>query len=155
MSARSFHLLARRLRRSQSGAAIIEFALLGPLFLMLLFGVLQVGIYLQNYNAVQSVASDAARDIMITYQQMDEDNSVTAPTDDTLHSTILGVATNPPYFLDTDRLNITVNRAGTSRVTGATEIDLQLVYTLNNFIPGVTLPLSQVTYNRSVWVVES
>jgi len=65
MSGKPASSLARRLIRSQSGAAIIEFALLGPLFLMMLIGVLQVGIYLQNYNAVQSLASDSARHVMV------------------------------------------------------------------------------------------
>ena len=32
-----------RLRRDEHGAAIVEFALLGPAFLLMLMGVLQVG----------------------------------------------------------------------------------------------------------------
>jgi len=50
-------------------------------------------------------------------------------------------------------VQITVDRSGASRVTGATEIDLTVNYTLENFIPGVTLPLSVISYSRSVWVV--
>lgn len=138
---------ARELCRSQRGATIVEFGLLAPLFFMLLFGVLQTGIYLQNYNAVQSVASDAARHVMVEYQK---DNPL---SDEQIRSVILATSTNSPYLLDTDRLDIVVDRSGSSRVTGATEIDVTMRYTLSDFIPGVDLPLSVIEYSRSVWVV--
>lgn len=139
--------LTRKLVGSQSGAAVIEFALLGPLFLMLLFGMFQVGIYMQNLNAVQSIASDSARHVMIEYQKAN------ALSDEQIRSVILAQATNAPYMLDTDRLEITVDSTQASRITGAIEIDVQLRYQLSDFIPGVELPLSVIEYSRSVWVV--
>lgn len=139
--------IARRLAHSRSGAAVIEFALLGPLFLMVLFGVLQVGIYLQNYNAVQSLASDGARFVMVEYQKENQLD------DDQIRSVMLGLSTNAPYLLNPDRLNITVTRAASTRVTGATRIQVAMAYRLSDFIPGVDLPLSVIRYNRSVWVV--
>lgn len=133
--------------RDNRAAAAVEFALLAPIFLIMLFGVLQTGIYLQNYNAVQSLASDGARYAMIEYQK---DNQL---TDQQLQNVMLGMATNAPYLLDTDRVDITVDRSGTSRVDGAVEIDLNISYTLFSFIPGLELPLSVIRYSRSVWVV--
>lgn len=138
---------ARELLSSQSGAVIVEFAILGPLFLMMLLGVLQVGIYLQNFNAVQSLASDSARFVMVEHQK---DNAL---TDEQIRSVLLGMSTNSPYLLDTDRLEIAIDRDGASRVDGAIEIDMELRYTLSDFIPGVELPLSVISYTRSVWVV--
>lgn len=148
MSGKPESSLARRLIRSQSGAAIIEFALLGPLFLMMLIGVLQVGIYLQNYNAVQSLASDSARHVMVESQKQN------ILSDEQIRSVLLGMSTNSPYLLDSDRLEILIDRSDVSRVTGATEIDMELRYQLTDFIPGVELPLSVITYSRSVWVVD-
>lgn len=147
-SAMQLRAFASTLRRSQGGAAVIEFALLAPLFFIMLFGVLQTGIYLQNYNAVQSVASDAARHVMIEFQK---DNAL---SDEQIRSVILGMATNSPYLLDTDRIDIDVDRSGASRVTDAIEIDVRVRYTLSDFIPGVELPLSVIDYSRSVWVVD-
>ncbi|MBA4044464.1 MAG: pilus assembly protein [Erythrobacter sp.] len=138
---------ARMMRRSQTGAAVVEFALLAPLFFMMLFGVLQTGIYLQNLNAVQSVTSDAARFVMIEYQK---ENQL---SDEQIRSVILGMATNSPYLLDTDRIEIDVDRSGVSRVAGTTEIDVRVRYTLTDFIPGVDLPLTVIDYSRPVWVV--
>jgi Flp pilus assembly protein TadG len=142
----SLRAFARTLRRSQSGAAVVEFGLLAPLFFMMLFGVLQTGIYLQNYNAVQSVTSDAARHVMIEYQK---DNPL---AEDQIRSVLLGMATTSPYLLNTDRIEIDIDSSGPSRVTGTTEIDVRVRYTLSDFVPGVELPLSVIDYNRSVWV---
>lgn len=133
--------------RDTKAASAVEFGLLAPILLIMLFGVLQVGVYLQNYNAVQSLASDGARYAMVEYQK---DNQL---TDAQLRSVLLGMATNSPYLLDTNRVEIDVDRTGTSRVDGAVEIDLNISYTLWDFIPGLELPLTVVRYSRSVWVV--
>ncbi len=70
------------------GAAATEFALLAPLFIMMIFGIMQVGLWLQNYNAVQSIASDGARYVMIEYQK---ENNL---TDEQIRLVLLGQATN-------------------------------------------------------------
>lgn len=137
----------RLLSQDRAGSAVIEFALLAPLFFAMMFGVLQVGVYLQNYNAVQSLASDGARYVMVEYQK---DNKL---TDEQIRRVLLGEAINSPYMLDSSRLEIIVDRTGTSRVTGATEISLSFSYTLDSFIPSVQLPGSTIRYSRPVWVV--
>lgn len=137
----------RLMSRDTAGSAVIEFALLAPLFFAMMFGVLQVGVYLQNYNAVQSLASDGARYVMVEYQK---DNKL---TDEQIRRVLLGEAVNAPYMLDIDRLNIVVDRTGTSRVAGAVEIDITLQYTLEEWIPAVELPGRRITYTRPVWVV--
>ena len=50
--------LFRRLRANARGAVAIEFALLGPAFIVMLLGVLQVGIGLQSYNALRNASAD-------------------------------------------------------------------------------------------------
>lgn len=139
-------LCVRQLQQDSRGAAVIEFALLAPVFFTMLLGVFQVGVYLQNYNAVQSLASDSARFVMVEYQK---NNTL---TDEQIRSVLLGEAVNAPYLLDTNRLVITVDRTGTSRVNGAVEIDIKLEYTLNDFMP-IKLPGSTIEYERPVWVV--
>lgn len=135
------------LLRDTRGSMVVEFGLLAPVFLMLVFGMLQVAFYMQHLNAVQSLASDGARLVMIEYEKNNQ------LTNDQIREVILSRATSAPYLLESDRVQITVDRSGASRVTGATEIDLTVNYTLENFIPGVTLPLSVIRYSRSVWVV--
>lgn len=47
--------------RDRSGTSAIEFALLAPLFLLLLFGMVAYGIYFGASHSVQQIAADAAR----------------------------------------------------------------------------------------------
>ena len=130
----------------RTGAAAIEFALLAPLFFLIFFGVFQVAVYLQNYNAVQSLASDGARYVMVEYQK---NNTL---SDEQIRSVVLGEAVNSPYMLNTDQLTVNVARPDSSRIDGTTEIEIALEYQLSDFLPGVELPLSKVKYDRPVFV---
>ncbi len=138
--------LIGKLTRNNSGAAAVEFAILAPIFFTMMLGILQVGVYLQNYNAVQSLASDGARHVMVEYQKNNE------LTDEEIRTVILAQAVNSPYLLDSDRMQVTIDRTGSSRVTGATEIDLRLQYTLNDFLP-IDIPITTIDYSRPVWVI--
>jgi Flp pilus assembly protein TadG len=53
--------LARRLSPSERGAALVEFALVAPLLLLIVFGVIDFGIAFANYENVRSGTRDAAR----------------------------------------------------------------------------------------------
>lgn len=136
----------RWLSGDRTGAAAIEFALLAPLFFLIFFGVFQVAVYLQNYNAVQSLASDGARYVMVEYQK---NNTL---SDEQIRSVVLGEAVNSPYMLNTDQLTVNVQRPDDSRIDGTTEIEIALEYQLSDFLPGVELPLSKVKYDRPVFV---
>jgi Flp pilus assembly protein TadG len=59
-----WRFLQRRLPRwlrDRSGAAAIEFAIVGPLFFMVLLGVLIFAIYFGTVHSVQQIAAEAAR----------------------------------------------------------------------------------------------
>ena len=51
----------RRLRRDQRGNAIVEFALTAPLFLIVVFGILDFSWQYYAKTALQGVVNDAAR----------------------------------------------------------------------------------------------
>ncbi|MGE0827754.1 MAG: TadE/TadG family type IV pilus assembly protein [Hyphomonadaceae bacterium] len=51
----------RRLRTASGGAAAVEFALIGPVLLALLMGILSYGGYFWIGHSVQQIANDAAR----------------------------------------------------------------------------------------------
>ena len=57
------------LRRDEQAATAVEFALIGPAFLTMFFGVMQVGIGMQQYNALRSVSAETARYAVINYQR--------------------------------------------------------------------------------------
>ena len=47
--------------RNKSGTAAVEFAILAPVFLLILMGMIAFGLYLGVANAVQQLAADATR----------------------------------------------------------------------------------------------
>lgn len=51
----------RRLARSRDAASAVEFAILVPLFLLLVFGIIVFGSYLAMVHGVQQLAAEAAR----------------------------------------------------------------------------------------------
>ena len=53
--------LFKRLAHDLQGSVAIEFALIGPVFLTMFLGVLQIGIGMQNYNALRGISADVAR----------------------------------------------------------------------------------------------
>jgi len=115
----------------------------------MMIGIVHAGVYLQNFNAIRSLASDAGRYVMIEYQK---GNNV---SDVDIRSVILGQAVNTPYLLDTDRIQITATTLGTSRIAGAKEIDVDIAYTLEDWLPFVTLPGSTMSYSRPIFVVQT
>ena len=72
-----------------------------------------------------------------------------------IRSVVLASAVNTPYMLDSDRLTISVQEVDTSRVTDATELDLDITYVMEDWLPFVTLPATKLTYSRPIFVVET
>ncbi len=86
----------RRLRSDRSGGAAVEFAVVLPLFLMLLVGMLEFANYLWTRNSIQHAAEEAARTAM------------TAPTVDrtALEAQVRGLLA----AFDQSRLQVTVQQ---------------------------------------------
>jgi Flp pilus assembly protein TadG len=130
------------------GAVLTEFALIGPALIVMLFGVFQTAVWMQNHNAVRSVASDGARQIMVQYQRNN------ALTEDQIQGVIIARATAAPYFLDPDLLDVDVTEVAPSRVTGAKEYDVAITYEMPNFLPLVDIDDFDIDYSRPIFVVE-
>ena len=139
----------RRLTASERGASAIEFALLAPVFIGLMMGVVEVGLYMQNYNAVRSLASDASRFAAVEYQK----NNVL--TEDVLEASIRAMGVGLPYNLINTQLTVTVTEVTPGRVNGAREFDLDIDYALPDIIGGTTLDNFTVSYSRPLFVLDS
>jgi Flp pilus assembly protein TadG len=92
-----------RFFRCQHGASAVEFALLLPLFLMLVFGIVVFGSYLTMVHDVQQLAAEAAR------------TSVAGVTNNERNSLATGyVAQNASSYPLLAPNNLTVNAAPSS-----------------------------------------
>ena len=61
-------MLARRINRERGrdqGAAAVEFALVVPILIVLLFGIIDYGLYFANALAVRAGVSEAARQFSV------------------------------------------------------------------------------------------
>lgn len=139
--------LLSRLRRDSDGSVMIEFALIGPVLLTMLFGVLQIGLGMQNYNAMRSISADIARFAVVSRQA----GATVSPT--TLKARADQIASAAPYGLMADRFTSTVSVAGTQRVSGATEYTIELEYDVPTFLGFVGIDEIPLTFSRPIFVV--
>jgi Flp pilus assembly protein TadG len=139
-----FHLL-HRLRLERSGSTIIEFALLAPVFLITIFGIVQTGMAMQEYNALRGVTSDVARYAMVQRQKG------LAITTTSLESYGTTVARSDLYRLPATGLQITVTEPAT-RVTDTTEYSITVRARVNNIMPIASFSNYFMSYTRPIFV---
>jgi Flp pilus assembly protein TadG len=137
----------KMLRGDSSGSVAIEFAILAPVLITMLFGVLQIGLGMQNYNALRSVAAEAAR-----YAVVERQKGVTYVASD-VQAMARTIATGAPYGLHGTRLTVNCANATTQRVTGATEMTLTLTYNVPSFLEIMNMGDIPITFSRPVFVV--
>ena len=138
-----------RLRNCRRGASAVEFALLAPVFFGLMLGVVAVGVYMQNYNAVRSLASDASRFAAVEFQK----NNVIS--EDALEDNISAMAVASPYNLNPDFLDIQVTEVTPARVNGAREFTLDITYNLPDVISWAGLDNIALNYSRPLFVLDT
>lgn len=146
---RRFSTLFRTLRRDTRGAMVVEFALLAPAFLVMVFGVLYAGIALQNYNAIRNLSADVARYAMV---QQQGGNTL---SNSQIRSYAVTRAQGGPYLLAVDQLNAYVTTPDTQRVAGVRELQVVITYEVNNMLDFAGLPAPFLTYTRPIFLSTS
>ena len=131
----------------QTASAAVEFALIGPLFLTMFMGVMQIGIGMQNYNALRSISADTARYAVVNYQR---GNQLTAIQLQTYAS---NVAKAPPYGLQSTRFVSFVSTPITQRISGATEFQIRLTYRVRSWLGLIGIGEIPLTYTRPIFVL--
>jgi Flp pilus assembly protein TadG len=131
-----------------SGSVIVEFALLAPTFLTLLLGVVQIGLQLQNWNAVRNLASDGARFAVVEYQRDRQSAG------DLIATWIRSRGVGSRYNLDTDRLGVTVTTV-TSRIPETIEMDIKITYDAPDYLPFVDTGILNLSYERPVFLLKA
>lgn len=134
------------LKADRKGSAAVEFALIGPIFLGMFFGVVHIGNGMQNYNALRGISADVARYAVVMRQK----GSQVSPN--SLQTYAVTKATAAPYGLQTARFTATVTQP-TSRVTGATEYTVRLTYNVPTFLGFMGIDSIPLTYTQPVFVV--
>ena len=145
----------RLLRGDRSGSAIVEFGILAPAIVTLLFGVVQVGMWMQTYNALRSVAADTGRSVAVCYQ-----TRVFAGNCSSMNQNI-GMATwarelaVANYMFEGSQLSTSVVDSSTQSIAGVTEKTLTLNYTMDSFMGIVGIDDIPVSFSRPIFVKSS
>lgn len=134
------------LGRDQRGGVLVEFALLAPVFLTLLVGVVQVGIHVQNTNAVRNLAADGARMAVVQYQRGNELST------EQIAGAIEAAGVGPKYNLNVDRLDVVVTEPA-SRIAGVREMNISITYNAPNFLAFVDDAALDLAYERPVFLL--
>lgn len=141
------HNLLRAIRTRNEGSVVVEFGMLGGLFIGLLVGVFQVGVAMQNYNALRNVSSDVARYALVQYQTGND------LSNGQLRDWATTRATNAPYLLNGDNITITVTDAATQRVTDAKELSMTINYRIPTLMDLLGWESPTMTYTRALFVM--
>ena len=140
---------AARLRRECSGSTVVEFALLAPVLIGSLLGVLHVGTGLQNYNAMRAVSADVARYAVIEYARG------TNPDNAALGTWGTNRATSAAYKLRRDAVNntqIVVVTDATSPIAGVAKKDIVVTVRMPTLFDEMGLRGFRMTYSRPLFL---
>jgi len=138
--------LFQRLAPDNTGTTLVEFALISPLLIVLLGGVLQVGLMLQNYNAVRHVSADVSRYAMVQFA-----TSNNKLTNDDLTNYATSVAQSAPYLLN-GTMAIRIADEATPAVTGLTEKTLTITYQIPSVLSTMGLSGPVITYTQPLFL---
>jgi Flp pilus assembly protein TadG len=103
------------------GGTVVEFAILAPAVIAMLMGILAIGMQMQSYNALRSVAADVSRYTVVEYQK---ENTLDEAQ---ISDVAAAMASHPPYSLSGDRLDVSVEEQE-SPVDGAKKFALTMTY---------------------------
>ena len=132
-------LLPRTLRRDENGAAVIELAFGLPVFIMMLWMIVQLGLVFRAMSGIQHALGQGARAATLW------------PVPD--HDTIEDAMTAAVYGVGPGDFDITEPDDGTA--DGSNYVDLQVTYTQDIdllILPGPTI---SITRSKRVWVAEA
>jgi Flp pilus assembly protein TadG len=146
---RTAQIRAAQIRTACQGSVAVEFALLAPVLLVLVFGVLYVGIALQNYNALRNLSADVARYAVIAHQS---GNTLSSSQ---LRSYAVTHAQGAPYLLHGDRVNATITTPEVQRVAGATELQIVVTYQVESMLEFAGIDAPYMIYTRPIFVLDN
>ena len=135
----------RRLGSDRTGSAIVEFGILAPAILTLFVGILQVGLWMQCYNALRSVAADTGRYVAVEYQKSNRINNISMALWARQHAI-------DNFMFAEEKVSSNVSDAATQSIAGVTEKTLTLNYTMPSIFGIAGIGEIPVRFQRPIFV---
>ncbi|MCT2558664.1 pilus assembly protein [Tsuneonella sp. YG55] len=137
----------RKLKSDRRGATLVEFAVISPILITMLLGVVQVGAWIQAYNSVRNVVNDTARFAMVEYQR---GNKI---SDESIQDRASEIAVSGKYQLDPS-LVVPVVTAKTTQVNGIKQRRLVISYQAPEFMPLASVVSPKIQYGRDIYLYD-
>ena len=110
-----------------------------------MLGVLQVGIWMQSYNALRSVAADTGRYTAVQYQKVNNISNLE------MAQWAKDRAVDH-YLFKSTLLSTDVTDATNQQLNGVTEKTLTLTYKYKSYLPIIGIGDPNVTFSRPIFV---
>lgn len=136
-----------RLLSDQRGATLVEFAVIAPVLITMLLGVVQVGLWIQAYNSVRNTVNDTARFAMVEYQR---GNKI---SDEAIENRASQIAVGAKYNLDAG-LVIPAVTAKATQVNGIKQRRLVISYQAPEFMPLASVVSPNIQYGRDIYLYD-
>ncbi len=127
----------RRLARDGRAAAAVEFALVVPVFLTVLFGIITYGSYLAVVHGVQQLAAEAARASIAGLSDSERLTLATSNIDNNVSS----YALLTPSHLTVQ--SASTDATGNFTVTLTYDASDMFIFTLPTFVPGLNSTITR------------
>ena len=134
-----------RFARDERGSIAVEFAMLSPLLFTMIFGVIQIGVSMQSYNAMRSICSETARYAIVEYMKKNE------VSNDDIAAFAENVGESDKYLF-MENLQASVTDA-TSRVSTASEKTLTVRYTPPALVAFLDWAQPELTFTRPIFLI--
>jgi Flp pilus assembly protein TadG len=140
------------LHRDSNGAVAVEFALVGPIMIILMLGVLQIGMTMWAYNSLRGVASDIERFAVVNSQAASVNSQAAAQLSNSqIQQTGQSIAITAPYSMT--GAVVTVADATTQQISGAKELTLTITYNAPSILSVVGMGNIPMSYSRPIFLL--
>jgi Flp pilus assembly protein TadG len=127
------------LYRRRSGSQLIEFALVIPIFLIVLFGICQYALFFWGYITIRTASAIGARQAIIS------------PGNTNLIIAATQAAVNAPPLFQSNLCHVAVNAVSSG--SGALLTTITVTYPFKVLIPYVLPPFTKTTTNKTITAV--
>jgi Flp pilus assembly protein TadG len=136
----------QKLRKDCAGSAIMEFAILAPAAIVMMLGVLQIGMWMQGYNAIRGVAADTSRYVTVEYQKGNRISNIAMAS--WAHTRAMSSA----YRFRSANVSTSVVDDATQTIIGVTKKTLTVTYRMNSILGMVNVGNLNLTFTRPIFV---
>lgn len=143
-----FRRLLRRLRESERGTAVVEFALVAPLLFLLVLGVLDFARLLAYYNTMTQIASQGARAAAV--DRNPDGTAITSP--ESIQQQLVTKYTGAPEVKDSSTYHVCITHLPASvgdYVTVQAKFDFDFIPFIGRTLGGLTKTLTATSTERA------